>query len=167
MIKLRSLSLLESEVTIAEVLNGEFETAHVGKWHLGLPSESPHYKPTPDKHGFDYWFATGNNASPSHHNPNNFVRNGKAVGKIEGYSCQIVVDEAIGWLDNHRKKDQPFFLNVWFHEPHAPIAAPDSISNLYEGEKRLKYIQVQLITQIVQLPDFLINLKRLRLKKIH
>ena len=34
-------------------------------------------KPNPDAHGFDYWFATGNNAAPSHKNPNNFVRNGK------------------------------------------------------------------------------------------
>lgn len=131
--------LLESEITIAEVLKGQgYSTAHVGKWHLGLPYGKYKNKPTPDKHGFDYWFATENNASPSHHNPKNFVRNGKPAGEIKGYSCQIVVDEAIDWLDNHRKKDAPFFLNVWFHEPHAPIAAPDEINNLYEGNKKSK-----------------------------
>ncbi|MCM8533804.1 MAG: sulfatase-like hydrolase/transferase [Lentisphaeraceae bacterium] len=129
--------LLESEVTIAEVLKGQgYSTAHVGKWHLGLPYEKFKNKPTPDKHGFDYWMATGNNAMPSHKNPNNFVKNGKKLGKIEGYSCQIVVDEAINWLDNHRKKDVPFFLNVWFHEPHAPIASPKEISDTYKGDKR-------------------------------
>lgn len=123
--------LLEREITLAEILkqNG-YATAHVGKWHLGLPTET-RKKPTPDAHGFDYWFATGNNAEPSHRNPNNFVRNGVEVGAMEGYSCQIVVDEAITWLDKHRAKDRPFFLNVWFHEPHAPIAAPDDIVSKY------------------------------------
>ncbi len=127
--------LLEREVTLAEVLkkNG-YSTAHIGKWHLGLPTKE-RKKPTPDKHGFDHWFATWNNAEPSHKNPHNFIRNGKPVGKLEGYSCQLVADEAVDWLDNHRDKEAPFFLNVWFHEPHAPIAAPDGI---VEGYGKLK-----------------------------
>lgn len=127
--------LLEREITLAEILRGQgYATAHIGKWHLGLPSKKRR-KPTPDQHGFDYWFATWNNAEPSHHNPKNFIRNGKPVGKIEGYSCQLVVDEAITWLDQHRAKDTPFFLNVWFHEPHAPIAAPDDIISGYGTQK--------------------------------
>jgi arylsulfatase A len=127
--------LLEREVTLAEILkkNG-YSTAHIGKWHLGLPT-GERKKPTPDKHGFDHWFATWNNAEPSHRNPHNFIRNGKPVGKLEGYSCQLVADEAIDWLDNHRDKASPFFLNIWFHEPHAPIAAPDAI---VEGYGKLK-----------------------------
>jgi len=123
--------LLEREVTLAELLKGHgYETVHLGKWHLGLPTHN-RQKPTPADHGFDYWFATGNNAQPSHKNPVNFIRNGKPVGKAEGYACQIVVDEAISWLDERRDPDKPFFLNVWFHEPHAPIAAPEKIVSQY------------------------------------
>jgi arylsulfatase A len=124
--------LLEREITLAELLKSHgYATAHIGKWHLGLPTEE-RKKPTPDKHGFDYWFATWNNAEPSHKNPHSFIRNGKPVGKLDGYSCQLVVDEAITWLDNHRDDEKaPFFLNVWFHEPHAPIAAPDNIVSDY------------------------------------
>jgi arylsulfatase A len=123
--------LLKRETTIAELLkqNG-YSTAHVGKWHLGLPTKE-RKKPTPDQHGFDHWFATSNNAQPSHRNPSNFIRNGKPVGKLEGYSCQLVVDEVIDWLDTKRDKEKPFFLNVWFHEPHARIAAPDKIVKSY------------------------------------
>lgn len=125
--------LLLRETTLAEILKAEgYNTAHVGKWHLGLPTaERP--KPTPADHGFDHWFATSNNASPSHHNPTNFIRNGEPVGKLEGYSCQLVVDEAIRWLE--QQDSEPFFLNVWFHEPHAPIAAPD---DLVQGYGKLK-----------------------------
>jgi arylsulfatase A len=123
--------LLKREVTLAEVLKGHgYETVHLGKWHLGLPTHN-RKKPTPADHGFDYWFATGNNAQPSHKNPFNFIRNGKPAGKIEGYACQIVVDEAISWLDEKRDSGKPFFLNVWFHEPHAPIAAPENIVAQY------------------------------------
>ncbi len=119
--------LLQREVTLAEVLKSHgYATAHIGKWHLGLPTANRN-KPTPDVHGFDYWFATWNNAQPSHKDPANFIRNGKPVGKIEGYSCQIVVDEAIAWLEERRDTGAPFFLNVWFHEPHDPIAAPNEI----------------------------------------
>lgn len=58
--------LLEREVTLAEVLRqAGYATAHIGKWHLGLPTEQ-FEKPTPADHGFDYWFATWNNADPSH-----------------------------------------------------------------------------------------------------
>ena len=123
--------LLEREVTLAKVLKSSgYATAHFGKWHLGLPTKGRD-KPTPDKHGFDYWFATGNNANPSHENPVNFIRNGTPVGRIEGYSCQIVVNEAITWLNSRPKPNEPFFLNVWFHEPHAPIAAPAEIVSRY------------------------------------
>jgi arylsulfatase A len=123
--------LAEREVTLPEILKSHgYATAHFGKWHLGLPT-SQRNKPTPSQHGFDYWFATGNNASPSHRNPVNFIRNGKPVGKIEGYACRIVVDEAISWLDEERNPNKPFFLNIWFHEPHAPIAAPDEIVSQY------------------------------------
>ena len=68
---------------------------------------------------------------PSHKDPTNFLRNGKRVGKINGYSCQIVVDEALTWLDQKRDADEPFFLNLWFNEPHDPIAAPAEIVSEY------------------------------------
>lgn len=123
--------LLLREVTLAEILKkAGYSTAHIGKWHLGLPTEQ-YDKPTPDQHGFDYWFATWNNAEPSHHNPENFIRNGEPVGKLEGYSCQLVADEAITWLENERDGEKPFFLNIWFHEPHMKIAAPDEIVSEY------------------------------------
>jgi arylsulfatase A len=129
--RLHKMHLLKSETTIAEVLkeNG-YATAHFGKWHLGMPVKNRE-NPTPGDHGFDYWFGLVNGPDPSHKNPTNFLRNGKRVGPMKGYSCQIVVDEALNWLDEKRDADEPFFLNLWFNEPHAPIAAPDEIVSQY------------------------------------
>ena len=123
------MHLLEREVTLAEVLKDQgYATAHFGKWHVG--HKEPR-KPNPNNHGFDYWFGMHSGASPSHKNPRNFLRNGEPVGDLEGYSCQIVVDEAITWLDEERDPDAPFFLNFWFHEPHDRVAAPDEIVSQY------------------------------------
>ena len=125
------MGLLEREVTLPEILkNHGYATAHFGKWHVGT-RDRKNIKPTPGDHGFDYWFGMHSAAHPSHKNPTNFLRNGQPVGKIEGYSCQIVVDEAISWLDEERDPEAPFFLNLWFHEPHDVIAAPDEIVSRY------------------------------------
>ena len=125
------MHLLKSETTLAEVLKDEGDgTAHFGKWHLGMPVNNRD-NPTPAEHGFDYWFGLVNGAHPSHKDPTNFLRNGKPVGPMKGYSCQLVVDEAIDWLDKKRDADEPFFINLWFNEPHAVIAAPDEIVSRY------------------------------------
>jgi arylsulfatase A len=120
--------LLKREVTLAEVLRSNgYETVHLGKWHLGMPTPQKPNKPTPADHGFDYWFATANNAQPSHQDPVNFVRNGAPVGKTDGYACQVVADEAIVWLDETRDRDIVARLKKQLLEIHASIMvdAPD------------------------------------------
>ena len=136
------MHLHKDEISLATLLRSSgYSTAHMGKWHLSYDyqlkdSDCPG---NPGSHGFDYWLATGNNASPSHHNPGNFIRNGEQAGIIEGYSSHIVVDEAINWLDHYRDKSSPFFLNLWFHEPHQPVAAPPELEEKYNHTKLPAY----------------------------
>lgn len=126
--------LRTSEITIAELLKEHgYQTCHVGKWHLNGHFNSPK-QPQPGDHGFDHWFATQNNAAPSHKDPTNFVRNGEPVGPLEGYSAPLVVNEGITWLRENRNPDQPFFLNVWTHEPHLPIESDPQFMGLYDTE---------------------------------
>jgi arylsulfatase A len=122
--------LRSSEITIAKLLqqNG-YATCHSGKWHLGkLKSDE---QPTPSDHGYDWWMATDNNASPNHMNPKNFVRNGKEVGRLEGPSAVIAANEAIHWLENEKPADKPFFICVWTHEPHKPIESAPKFMEAY------------------------------------
>lgn len=126
------MHLRAEEITLAELLKDEgYHTGHFGKWHLSrLESDQP----GPAEQGFDYSLGTDNNASPSHLNPKNFIRNGKPVGPTQGYSCQIVVTEANTWLDGvcSKQHDKPFFACVWFHEPHTPIASPPEVIAKYQ-----------------------------------
>jgi arylsulfatase A len=117
---------LESEETIiAEMLHKKnYATGHFGKWHLTSANMT---QPEPLDQGFDYAFWTHNNAIPSHKNPTNFIRNKEAIGKMEGYSSHLLVEEAIQWMESRKDAENPFFINIWFHEPHHKEAAPDSL----------------------------------------
>lgn len=129
------MHLQKTEVTLAALLRQVgYRTAQVGKWHLNGLFNSKE-QPQPGDHGFDHWFSTQNNAVPTHENPKNFVRNGEAVGKIQGFSCQIVADEAIRWLQAGRASPAPFFLHVCFHEPHEKVASPPNLVASYPKAK--------------------------------
>jgi len=136
-----------SEVTLPQLLlkNG-YQTAHFGKWHLSHYSEKKINKsggytdfkygqdtnqPGMTDYGYQYWFATGNVARPDHKNPQNFFLNGKAMGELEGFSAHIVAEQFVKWMDEHRKKEAPVFVTVWFHEPHGPVNSDPRLVEKY------------------------------------
>ncbi|MEQ9441669.1 MAG: sulfatase-like hydrolase/transferase [Cyclobacteriaceae bacterium] len=121
----------EGETTIAQLFQQHgYATGQFGKWHCNGKFNSAE-QPQAGDLGFEYWFGTQNNASPSHHNPANFVRNGTPVGEIEGFSSHIVADEAINWLEEQADQEKPFFAYVAFHEPHEPVASPPKLVEEY------------------------------------
>ena len=164
------MHLRTEEITYARILrDAGYDTAHFGKWHLGYAlydgeGEGPKAGqgdarlqggapgPNPADHGFDYWFATGNNAFPSHRNPENLVRNGEAVGETDGYSSHLMADEAIRWLEEERDPAKPFLLNIWFHEPHpsgGPTAPPEFEERHAELERPGYYGAIEYMDKAV------------------
>jgi arylsulfatase A len=61
------------------------------------------------------------------------VSDGKPVGELQGYSAELVADEAIRWLKSGRDKTKPFFLCVWTHEPHLPIETDPKFQSPYQN----------------------------------
>jgi len=130
--------LRPSEQTLPALLRAAgYMTCLAGKWHCNSRFNSSE-QPQPDAAGFDHWFATQNNAGPSHHNPVNYVRNGRPLGPLQGYSCQLVADEISHWLRQRQQAGQtaPFFAMAAFHEPHEPIQAPPELVDLYRSRSR-------------------------------
>jgi arylsulfatase A len=128
--------LKREEVTIASLLgDAGYDTSFVGKWHLTDFDSPEKGQPDPGDHGFDHWFGTVVNAFDGPENPGKFYRNGQPVGPLPGWYCDLIVDEAIGWLKSRIEPDKPFFLFVSSHEPHTPIAPPSQFADEYDRKE--------------------------------
>ncbi len=133
------MHLQRTETTVATLLkNSGYTTCHAGKWHCNGKFNAPE-QPQPGDHGFDHWFSTQNNAHPTHKDPDNFVRNGRAVGPLQGFSSTLIVQEAVDWLRDGWDRSQPFCLFVWFHAPHEPIATGPEFMDAYQGREEAIY----------------------------
>lgn len=100
-----------------------YETAIVGKWHLGNNDAS-------NPQGFDYW-----NILPGqgdYYDPI-MIENG-VENQLEGYVTDLITDIAVDWLDS-RDSEDPFFLMVHHKAPHSSWIPAKRHENLgVEGE---------------------------------
>ena len=109
-----------------------YQTAIVGKWHLGLQEQS-----RPNQNGFDYfygfmagcidyyshifyWSMADGKTDPTHdlwENDHEFYDNGK-------YFTEMVTDKAVEKIRQMNREEEPFFLYVAYNAPHYPMHAP-------------------------------------------
>ena len=98
-----------------------YETALVGKWHLGLKPVN-----SPNNNGFDYFFGIHSGAADyvsykGDGHKYDLYENQKPI-EAEGYLTDLIADKAIRFLkQNHQK---PFFLCLTFTAPHWPWQGP-------------------------------------------
>ncbi|MEM9405192.1 MAG: arylsulfatase [Acidobacteriota bacterium] len=127
-----------TETTVATRLrdNG-YQTALIGKWHLGPRNLSYH----PNARGFDHFYGnlTGGVGyyDKVHGGGYDWQRNGKTV-RQEGYTTHLLAEEAVRWIRG-RDPDRPLFLYAAFGAPHLPNEAPPQSIALYskiEDERR-------------------------------
>src|SRR5688572_10054209 len=110
-------SLRPEEITIAQLLNkAGYRCGHFGKWHVGtVKAGSP---TNPGAMGFHEWVSHDNffELNPS------LSRNGGPPEVFKGESSEIVINEAIRFIDAAKKAGKPFFTVVWFGSPHEPYS---------------------------------------------
>jgi arylsulfatase A-like enzyme len=127
--------------TLASILQGAgYDTALIGKWHLGSAMEF-----VPNKYGFDYSYGCmSGGATPDSHEykigpmQRSWHRNDQYIDE-EGHITDLITREAIKWLGERTEK--PFFLYVPFTAVHVPIAEPEKWlavnSHIADPAKRL------------------------------
>ncbi|HEX8914119.1 MAG TPA: sulfatase [Humisphaera sp.] len=84
-----------------------YETAYVGKWHMGEDNDEP-------RPGFDY-FVTHKGQGKYFDTEFNFNGQGRRV--VKGYYTHVVTDVALDWLKRDRAK--PWMLFLGHKAPHS------------------------------------------------
>lgn len=119
-------SIRPGEITIAHLLkDAGYATAHFGKWHVGPVKKS---SPTsPGAMGFEHWLSHDNffEMDPV------FSPNGGPPKKIYGESSEILIDEAMKYIEKNQDSEQPFLLVIWYGSPHEPYSGFDTDLELY------------------------------------
>lgn len=117
-----------------------YQTAIVGKWHLG--HNDPSFLPT--KRGFDFQYGHYNGAldyfthirDGGHDWHRNDQRNDD-----QGYTTDLIAQSAVSVIQEH-DRSKPLFLYVPFNAPHSPIQAPAKYIERYQSiqdQKRRVY----------------------------
>jgi len=123
-----------SQYTMGELFkDGGYNTAHIGKWHVGYTPETE-----PNAQGFDYSFGFmgGCIDNYSHYfywdgpNRHDLWRNGKEVFYPGKFFPDMMVDEAGQFLEQNKTK--PFFLYFAINIPHYPLQAPQKWMDHYK-----------------------------------
>ena len=94
-----------------------YETAVIGKWHLGSA-------PT----GFDHWDILVKQGT--YYNPL-MIQNGVEV-KRTGYATQIITDLTLKWLKEDRNNEKPFLLMYQHKAPHRPWEPAPEYMHMYD-----------------------------------
>jgi len=107
-----------------------YQTAMVGKWHLGHAQQSYH----PNERCFEHFYGhlhteVGYFPPFANQGGKDFQANGKSIDD-EGYETYLLADEASRWV-RERDPEKPFFLYVPFIAPHTPLDAPDALKAHY------------------------------------
>jgi len=107
-----------------------YQTAMVGKWHLGHAQQTYH----PNERGFDHFYGhlhteVGYFPPFSNQGGKDFQKNGVSIDD-EGYETFLLADEASRWI-RARNEERPFFLYMPFIAPHTPFDAPDDLKAKY------------------------------------
>ncbi|WP_421918904.1 sulfatase [Marinifilum sp.] len=128
-----TMYLDHEETSLAEVFKAAgYQTAHVGKWHLG--EEEKYW---PENHGFDIniggWKKGSPNRSKKIGSKGYFAPYGNprlTDPEGEEYLTERLADEACKFIN---KANGPFFLNLWFYNVHTPLQAREEKIEKYRN----------------------------------
>lgn len=132
--KVNQLGLPASQTILPQAFKrAGYATAIFGKWHLG-------YEPQflPSHYGFDEFFGVlGGNCDYFTHkelSPLPVVYRDDRPAKVEGYMTHVLTNEALRFLDEKGRGEDPFFLYVPFTTPHFPFQTPEDAGKKFTEE---------------------------------
>ena len=130
-----------------------YETALVGKWHLGL-DEDGH----PNNRGFDHFHGfLGDMMDDYYHHRRHgqdYMRLNREKILPEGHATDLFSRWATDYLERQqqRKDDRPWFLYLAYNAPHTPIQPPaDWLEKVRKREPDMTPVRAKLVALIEHL----------------
>lgn len=129
-----------------------YQTAIVGKWHLGLTSPN-----TPNEHGFDFFHGFLGDMMDDYythrrHNINYMYENDQEIDP-QGHATDLFSDWASEYLQNV-DRTKPFFLYLAYNAPHTPIQPPEEwLERVKQREPEIDEKRAKLVALIEHLDD--------------
>ena len=134
--------------------NAGYETAHIGKWHMGGGRDVKN-APSIYEYGFDEYVSTYESPDPDPVlTATDWIWSAKDSVK-RWKRTEYFVDRSIDFI--RRNKDRAFFLNLWPDDMHTPWV-PESFANqkrMWNDEKAFIPVLKELDYQIGRLLDAL------------
>jgi arylsulfatase A-like enzyme len=101
-----------------------YETALIGKWHLGWSEEF-----RPNRHGYDEFFGSLSGAldyftyvAPDAGEALPDLWENERRATADGYLTDVFTDRAVEFVS--RRREQPFYLSLHYTAPHSPWEGP-------------------------------------------
>ena len=137
-----------------EMRRAGYQTAIIGKWHLGLTSPN-----TPNERGFDFFHGFLGDMMDSYvdhrRHGNNYMRHNAEVIEPEGHATDLFSDWSVDYLrDRAREPDVPFLLYLAYNAPHFPIEPPvEWLQRVRERDPQMEEKRARNVAFVEHLDD--------------
>ena len=147
---LNSWGHLRTDVNIlpAELKKLGYNSALIGKWHLGIDSPN-----LPNLRGFDFfhgWLGDMMDDYWDHLRHNiNYMRLNENTIKVEGHATDLFTEWSVNYIKSQQESNTPFFLYLAYNAPHFPVQPPKIfLDRVLEREKKIDSTRAKLVAFI-------------------
>ncbi|RPG57190.1 MAG: N-acetylgalactosamine 6-sulfate sulfatase [Flavobacteriales bacterium TMED235] len=147
---LNSWGHLRTDLNIlpAELKSLGYNSALIGKWHLGIDSPN-----LPNLRGFDFfhgWLGDMMDDYWSHLRHNiNYMRLNERTIKAEGHATDLFTKWSVNYIESQQETDTPFFLYLAYNAPHFPVQPPIFfLDRVLERDKKIDSTRAKLVAFI-------------------
>lgn len=174
----RNCLSLNAPSVARNIQNAGYYTAHIGKWHLGGGRDIADV-PLITEYGFnesvtqfeglgERYLATFETFDEYKNGKRDLELQSEALGRgdvhwVRRDECtEKFVDRTIQAIQNARKENKPFYINLWPDDMHTPLEPPKGLRNDLSDQSRFLGVMKEMDRQMGRLFDYIRNDKELQ-----
>ena len=147
-------NLRDDITTLPEELQKlNYNTALIGKWHLGYKSPD-----LPNDRGFDYFKGFVGDMMDDYYTHRkagvNWMRENNQVINPKGHATDMFTDWTLEYLREQNKQEKPFFLFLTYNAPHDPVQPPQEWLSKIQNKEQNSTLKRQKMIAFVEHLDY-------------